>query len=70
MSSSTQLPSQATERKSQDGSHALSHAALPLAGISRFSTGRIDPFVPYPVELDARTLRLIDHCSCFLLMNN
>lgn len=29
--------------------------------ISRFSAGRIDPFVPWPVELDARTQRLIDH---------
>lgn len=30
-------------------------------GISRFSAGRIDPFVPWPVDLDARTRRLIDH---------
>lgn len=36
-----------------DPSHTLS--------ISRFSAGRIDPFIKYPVEMTPRVRRLLDH---------
>jgi hypothetical protein len=32
-----------------------------VPSISRFSTGRIDPFIPYPVTITPRVRRLMDH---------
>lgn len=43
------------------------HLQVPASGsnpepsISRFSTGRIDPFIPYPIEMTPRVRQLMDH---------
>ncbi len=33
----------------------------PVPSISRFSTGRIDPFIPYPINMTPRVRQLVDH---------
>lgn len=32
-----------------------------IPSISRFSTGRIDPFIPYPITMTPRIRQLVDH---------
>ena len=33
----------------------------PLIQIERVWTGRLDPFFPYPIEMNARSLKLVNH---------
>jgi hypothetical protein len=39
----------------------------PVPSISRFSTGRIDPFIPYPVTMTPRVRQLVDHGQSILM---
>jgi len=39
----------------------------PVSSISRFSTGRIDPFIPYPITMTPRVRQLVDHGQSILL---
>jgi hypothetical protein len=38
-----------------------------VPSISRFSTGRIDPFIPYPVTMTPRVRQLVDHGQSILM---
>jgi len=38
-----------------------------VPNISRFSTGRIDPFIPYPITMTPRVRQLVDHGQCILM---
>lgn len=38
-----------------------------VPSISRFSTGRIDPFIPYPITMTPRVQRLVDHGQSILM---
>ena len=39
----------------------------PMLSISRFSTGRIDPFISYPITMTPRVRQLVDHGKCILM---
>ena len=37
------------------------YGSNPVPSISRFSAGRIDPFIPYPITMTPRVCQLVDH---------
>ena len=61
--------------KLQHGLHQMQPQPSTMSGVAvtldRLWTGRMDPFVRYPIEMNQRTLRLIDHGNhlfiCFTL---
>jgi hypothetical protein len=44
-----------------DHLHVAASSSTPGPSISRFSAGRIDPFIPYPIEMTPRVRQLVDH---------
>ena len=46
---------------------SVGRQAGPISTIERVWTGRMDPFMKYPIEMNSRTLQLIDHGESRLL---
>jgi hypothetical protein len=43
------------------------YGSNPVPSISRFSTGRIDPFISYPIAMTPRVRQLLDHGQSILM---
>jgi hypothetical protein len=43
------------------------YGSNPVPSISRFSAGRMDPFIPYPITMTPRVRQLVDHGQCILM---
>jgi hypothetical protein len=48
-------------------SHVAVSGSSLVPSISRFSTGRIDPFIPYPITMTPRVRQLVDHGQYILM---
>jgi hypothetical protein len=46
---------------------ATASGSNPVPSISRFSTGRIDSFIPYPITMTPRVRQLVDHGQSILM---
>jgi hypothetical protein len=55
-----------TTEADSNGEYSLDADVLALT-FDRLWTGRMDPFVRYPIEMNQRTLRLIDHGNHLLI---
>jgi hypothetical protein len=69
------LPTPSLRHLTNEGGpfHCNNHLQVTVSGsntipsISRFSTGRIDPFVPYPITTTPRVRQLMDHGQSILM---